>query len=106
MLYCSKCGQKLEENFYFCPKCGTKTKAGIAAGAQEPWESVRQAFLTAGEEMRKAFLKVAEEMRKASAEARKEAQARKTAKSITCSNCGATNAPESKFCQKCGKPLS
>jgi len=106
MPYCPNCGQKLEEEFYFCPKCGTKTKAGTAAGVSEPWEAMKEAFLAAGEEMRKAFQKAGEEMRKAFAEARREAQARKAAKSVSCSNCGAANPPESKFCSKCGKPLS
>jgi len=95
MVYCQNCGQKLEENFYFCPKCGAKTKAGAAAGVAEPWESIREAFMKAGEEMRKAF-----------AEARTEVKAHRTAKSALCSNCGANNPSGAKFCQKCGKPLS
>jgi len=106
MVYCANCGQKLEENFYFCPKCGVKTKAGTTAGVPEPWEDVRKAFLTAGEEMRKAFQKVGEEMRKAFAEARKESQVRRAAASVTCSKCGASNQPEARFCSKCGKSLS
>ncbi len=106
MVYCPNCGQKLEENFYFCPKCGVKTKVGVAAGVHEPWESIREAFETAGEEMRKAFQKAGEEMRKAFAEARAEVKARRTARIVSCSNCGADNPSEAKFCQKCGKPLS
>jgi uncharacterized membrane protein YvbJ len=106
MPYCSNCGQKLEEDFYFCPKCGAKTKAGTAAGVKDPWDALRDAFLAAGEEMRKAFQKAGEEMRKAAAEAKREAQARKAVKNISCSSCGTTNLPDSKFCQKCGKPLS
>lgn len=111
MVYCPKCGQKVEEDYYFCPKCGTKIKAGTALVTLSPetLEAVRQALITAGEEMQKAFQKAAEEMQKGFAEARKEAQTRKTAKTaktISCSNCGTTNPPDSKFCQKCGKPLS
>jgi uncharacterized membrane protein YvbJ len=106
MPYCSSCGQKLEDNFNFCPKCGVKTKAGTAVGVKEPWEAMREAFLIAGEEMRKAFQKAGEEMRKAAADAKREPQARKAAKNISCSSCGATNLPDSKFCQKCGKALS
>jgi predicted amidophosphoribosyltransferase len=107
MVYCSNCGQKLEENFNFCPKCGVKTKVGAAAGVPEPWEvAVRGAFFTAGEEMRKAFQKAGEEIRKASTEVRKEVQARRAAKSAACPNCGANNPSEAKFCSKCGKTLS
>jgi predicted amidophosphoribosyltransferase len=106
MIYCPKCGQKVGEDYYFCPKCGTKIKAGTALVTPEAFEAMRQALITAGEEMRKAFQKAAEEMQKGLAEARKEVQTRKTAKTVTCSNCGATNLQSSKFCQKCGKPLS
>jgi len=106
MVYCSNCGQKLEESFYFCPKCGRRTQAGTAAGVGEPWEALREGFHTAAEEMRKALEKASEEIRKASLEVRKEVQARMSGKSVSCSNCGAVNSAESKFCVKCGKPLS
>jgi len=107
MVYCPSCGQKLEEDFNFCPKCGTKTKAGATAGVSEPWEAMREAFLTAGEEMRKAFLKAGDEIRRAFEEARKERQSRPTIrKKLVCSNCGAQNPPESKYCSACGKPIS
>jgi len=107
MVYCSNCGQKLEEIFYFCPKCGRRTEAGAAAGVGETWETFRDAFRTAAEEMQKALEKAGEEIRKASLEVRKEVQARRTARrSVSCLSCGATNPPESKFCIKCGKTLS
>jgi len=107
MVYCSNCGQKLEENFNFCPKCGVKTKAGAAAGVLEPWEDMKEAFVAAAEQMNKAFTKAAEETRKAFEEARKEFQRHTITKGkIVCAKCGATNPPESKFCSKCGKSLS
>ena len=100
MVYCANCGQKLEEKFYFCPKCGVKTKAGTTAGVSEPWENMKEAFVAAAEQMNKAFLKAAEE-------ARKEFQLHTTSRrKIVCAKCGATNPPESKFCSKCGKSLS
>jgi ribosomal protein L40E len=107
MVYCASCGQKLEENFYFCPRCGVKTKAGTIAGATEQWEDMKKAFTTAAEQMNKAFTKAAEETRTAFEEARKEIQVHATSKrKSVCSNCGATNSPESRFCNKCGKQLS
>jgi len=107
MAYCSNCGQKLEENFYFCPKCGVKTKAGTAAGVTEPWENIKEAFVGAMEQMNKAFLKASEEMRKAFEEVRREIKEQTTGgRKIVCASCGATNPPESKFCSKCGKSLS
>jgi len=107
MVYCAGCGQKLEENFYFCPKCGVKTKAGTAAGVSEPWEDMKEAFVAAAEQMNKAFLKAAEEMRKALGDVRREFQVDTASRrKIVCANCGASNPPESKFCSKCGKSLS
>jgi len=145
MVHCSNCGQKLEENYYFCPKCGTRTGATITSGAAEPWEDVKKSWSKAMEEMNKAFAKAAEETKKAFDEAKKEArwqdmrgtlattmdemnkafakaaeetkkafeEVRKEAKwqvssrrKIECPNCGAPNMAESKFCSKCGKPLT
>jgi len=107
MVYCPNCGQQLEENFYFCPKCGTKTRAGAAAGVSEPWEDMKEAFVEAAEQMNKAFQKAANEMREAFEEVRKEFQWHTSSKRrITCANCGAVNHAESKFCSKCGKTLS
>ena len=106
MAYCSKCGQKLEEDFYFCPKCGARTVAGKTAGATDPWENMRKAFETAGEEMRKAFLKAGEEMRKAFAETRTQVRTHGTVRSVRRPNCSAQNPYGTKFCQKCGKPIS
>lgn len=107
MVYCANCGQKLEENFYFCPKCGVKTKAGTTAGVSEPWEDMKKAFATAAEQMNRAFAKAAEEARRAFKEAKKEIEWHTTSRrKIVCASCGAANPPESKFCSKCGKPLS
>jgi len=107
MVYCAHCGQKLEENFYFCPKCGVKTPKGTAAGVSEPWDDIKRAFATAMEQMNKAFAKAAEETKKGFEEARKEIQWRTTSRrKMVCANCGVSNPPESKFCSKCGKSLS
>ena len=78
---------------------------GTAAGVKDPWEAMREAFLTVGDEMHKAFQRAGEEMRKAATELKTEVQTRRTVQNISCSNCGAANFPDSKFCQKCGKPL-
>ena len=107
MVYCSNCGQKLEETHSFCPKCGLRTKAGVTAGVSEPWEDMKKAFAEAMEEMNKAFAKAAEETRKAFDEARKEIHWQTSSrKKLECANCKAVNPVGSKFCTKCGKPLS
>jgi len=74
MVHCSNCGQKLEENYNFCPKCGTKTGVGITAGASDPWEDMKKAMATTMDEMNKAFTKAAEETKKAFEGAKKEAR--------------------------------
>ncbi len=145
MVHCSNCGQKLEENYNFCPKCGTRTSGGFAAGAVDPWEDVRKAWSTAMDEMNKAFSRASEETKKAFEGTKKEAkwqdvkgtiaatmdemskafskaaeetkkaidEAKKegkwqiaSRKKIECPNCGTPNMAESKFCSKCGKPLT
>ena len=107
MVHCSNCGQKLEENYYFCPKCGSKTTAGTTAGVADPWEDMKKAFAEAMEEMNKAFAKAAEETRKAFDEARKEVHWQVSSrKKLECPSCGAPNISGSKFCSKCGKPLA
>jgi hypothetical protein len=106
MVHCSNCGQKLEEKYNFCPKCGTRTGAGITAGVADPWEDVKKALAGAMEEMNKAFARAAEETKKAFEEAKKEAQWQASSRrKIECQNCGAPNMAGSKFCSKCGKPL-
>ena len=108
MAYCVSCGEKLPENANFCPKCGMRTPIGVAAGAAEPREAIRQAFSEAGKELERAFSIAAEEVRKAFAEAREGVEKnRKTPKvTITCAQCGSSNPAEAKFCSKCGNPLS
>jgi uncharacterized membrane protein YvbJ len=107
MVYCSNCGQKLEETHSYCPKCGLRTRAGVTAGVPEPWEDMKKAFAEAMEEMNKAFAKAAEETRKAFEEARKEIQWHAGGrKKLECPSCGAANFLGSKFCTKCGKALS
>ncbi|MCK4634136.1 zinc ribbon domain-containing protein, partial [Candidatus Bathyarchaeota archaeon] len=55
MVYCSKCGEELPENAYFCPMCGLRTKKGVEAGISTVTEDVRDAFYRTGEEIEKAF---------------------------------------------------
>jgi uncharacterized membrane protein YvbJ len=33
MSYCAKCGNKIDENMAFCPKCGAPLKAGVDSAA-------------------------------------------------------------------------
>lgn len=38
MVFCSKCGEKLPENAYFCSRCGMRTKKGQEAKVSPPRE--------------------------------------------------------------------
>ncbi len=33
MSYCAKCGNKIDENMAFCPRCGAPVKAGVDSAA-------------------------------------------------------------------------
>ena len=35
-MYCQKCGAKLKDDLYFCPKCGARTIAGTKEVQQAP----------------------------------------------------------------------
>jgi len=105
MVFCSKCGKKLPENAYFCPKCGVRTREGIEAGISTPWEELKTAFSRVGEEMEKAFLTASREIEKAFKTAREEIKEVTKREPVVCSNCGEKNSVEDEFCYKCGKKL-
>ena len=61
MVYCSNCGEKIDDDAYFCPKCGTKTPKGKASKATYPSDELRDAFYQVGIELEKAFTMAAKE---------------------------------------------
>jgi uncharacterized membrane protein YvbJ len=105
MEFCSRCGQKLPENAYFCPKCGVRTRKGIEARVHAPTEDLREAFSKAGQEMEKAFKIAAKEIQEAFNTARESIRESSAAESVICTHCGETNRDDSSFCHKCGKKL-
>lgn len=105
MGFCSKCGEKLPEDAYFCPKCGARTNKGVEAGISSPAEELRDAFSKAGQEMEKAFKIAAKEVQEAFRTARDSVHESASAKTIVCRNCGAKNRSDSSFCHTCGKKL-
>jgi len=48
LVFCSNCGSKIDDEAYFCPKCGTKTIKGKAAKANYPEDELREALYQAG----------------------------------------------------------
>jgi uncharacterized OB-fold protein len=105
MVYCSNCGTKLDDDSYFCYKCGTKTQAGKNAKAMYPSDELRDAFYQVGLELEKAFTLAAKETQAAFKKVSENAQ-QKTASSpqenVVCSSCGSKNISGAVFCQSCG----
>jgi Zn finger protein HypA/HybF involved in hydrogenase expression len=100
LVYCTKCGEKLAEDAYFCPKCGTKTQKGIDANVPTPADELREAFSRVGVEMEKAFLVVAKEAHNAFQKAKENIQ--QAQQPTQCVSCQTSIAVNSVYCSKCG----
>jgi uncharacterized membrane protein YvbJ len=114
MVYCSNCGTKIDEDAYFCPKCGTKTLSGKAAKATYPADELRDTFYQVGIELEKAFTMAAKEthaaFKKVSEEFQQKPSSTQQAASSdganTCPKCGTKNPSASIFCNNCGNRLA
>jgi ribosomal protein L40E len=102
MAYCTKCGEKISDEAYFCPKCGTKTQKGIEANVSNSADEMREAFQRLGAEMEKAFLLVAKETHTAFKKAKDNVQKSTSTQPLTCSSCQATIPSNAVYCPKCG----
>jgi len=106
MVYCMKCGKKIDDDAFFCPTCGARTKAGAAAGAGSPFDDVREAIAKAGKEMEKALAKAAKEMEDAIKSIHENAKEALKEKTTTCPSCKEANPSSASYCSKCGAKLT
>ncbi len=106
MTYCNHCGEKVPEDAFYCPKCGTKTAAGVEAKGSTPSEEMREAFNKMSVELEKAFNVAAKEIQEAFQLARANIQKAVHKEPLVCSSCGEANQESATYCHKCGKKLS
>jgi len=105
MVYCSHCGTQISDDVYFCPKCGTRTQAGIKAGATESSDEMRETLVRLSKEMEKAFSIAARNVQEAFDSARKNVQKTMVKEVIVCPNCSEKNPTNAAYCHKCGTKL-
>ena len=105
MVFCSKCGEKLPEDAYFCSRCGVRTKKGLEAGIRVPIDDLRDAFSDVGQEMEKAFAKAAKEIQRAFRTARENIRQPAVNEQIICAHCKQANLSDASFCSGCGRKL-
>ncbi len=113
MVYCSNCGEKIDDEAYFCPKCGTKTPKGKAANAAYPSDELQDAFYRVGVELERAFSMAAHETHQAILKAKRNFEKSNTSTTTTstkstvvCPKCGTKNGYGSIFCNNCGERLA
>jgi DNA-directed RNA polymerase subunit M/transcription elongation factor TFIIS len=109
LVYCSNCGSKIDDEAYFCPKCGTKTPKGKAAKAAYPSDEIRDAFYHVGIELERAFTIAAKEthsaFKRVSEDLQGKPSATKSQSLVTCPKCGTKNPTGSVFCYNCGSRI-
>jgi ribosomal protein L40E len=105
MAFCSKCGEKVPEEAYFCPKCGFRTRKGVEAGVATPVEDMREAFARMEKELEKAFTTTSKEVQKAFKTATDSVKEKGFSRQVVCTSCGEKNQRDATFCHKCGKKI-
>jgi ribosomal protein L40E len=109
LVYCSNCGEKIPDDAYFCPKCGTKTPKGKASNVTYPSDELRDAFYKVGIELERAFTMAAHETHQAIKKASKNNQQKTTPDpqgNAVCSSCGTKNFSGAVFCHNCGAKVA
>jgi predicted RNA-binding Zn-ribbon protein involved in translation (DUF1610 family) len=105
MVFCTKCGEELPDDAYFCPRCGARSRRGVEAGILTPWEELKDALSKMGQEIEKAFSIAGKEMERAFKTARESIRESTGKEQVVCPHCGEENLGYARFCHKCGKSL-
>jgi uncharacterized membrane protein YvbJ len=105
MAHCSNCGEKLPDDAFFCPKCGTKTVKGAETNVPGPTDEMKEAFAKMSRELEKAFSVAAKEINAAFQTASENIQKSLKKEKIVCPNCGEKNPNNAVFCYNCGKRI-
>ena len=109
MVYCSNCGSKIDDEAYFCPKCGAKTLKGKAAKANYPSDEIRDALYQVGIELEKAFTIAAKETQAAFRKVSENIQQKNATapqETVICSTCRTKNVTGAVFCHNCGGKIT
>ena len=113
MVYCSNCGSKIDDDAFFCPKCGTKTSKGKEAKVAYPSDELRETLYHVGVELEKAFTIAAKETQAAFQKVRENmkqksdsTQQTPSGEVIVCPRCGTKNPESSIFCHNCGTRIT
>ena len=105
MEYCSKCGETIPEDAYFCPKCGAKTRKGLTVGVSDSSQELKEKLSKMGREIEKAFSLAAKEIEEAFKTAGEKIKTVPTKGNVICTNCGEKNFEDAMFCYNCGKEI-
>jgi uncharacterized membrane protein YvbJ len=106
MVYCTKCGNKVSDDDYFCSNCGASTRKGVDVRASVPTEELRDAFSKMGEEMEKAFSVAAREVRDAFGTATENIRGSTSKQTMVCPKCGQKASGGAIYCYNCGEKIA
>ena len=117
MVYCANCGKEIDDEAYFCSKCGTRTAKAVKDGVAIPFSETQmkadveralsQASKALDEGVKVAQTALQDVAKRVDEEVRlargknKDQSAQKT-----CSACGQENISTAKYCMKCGKEIT
>jgi predicted amidophosphoribosyltransferase len=106
LVYCSRCGEELSEDAFFCSKCGDRTKKGEKEGIHiHVSDELKDGLTKAGKEIENALSLAAREIEEAFRTAVESIRESRKKEMLKCPNCGEDNPKNASFCHNCGNKL-